>query len=344
MAVALKLSELAQRIGGDIVRGDPNLSLGGLGSLDQAGPGEISFLGNDKYHAQFLATRASAVIVARAVSDGPQGAALIAVDNPTLAFSEVVRHFIESARDFCPGIHPQASVDPAARVDGAKVMVHAGAVIMAGAVIGEGSEIGPNAVIGKDVTIGVDCRIMANAVVRERCTLGARVVLQPGAVIGSDGYGYQLVAGRHVKIEQLGIVEIHDDVEIGANTTVDRARFGKTIIGEGTKIDNLVQIGHNCAIGKHCLIVAQCGISGSAILGDYVTMGGQAGAVGHIRIGDRALIASRAGVTTDLDGGATYAGYPAVAAAEDTKSRALARRLPKIVERIKALEKRLEEP
>lgn len=343
MAVALKLSELAQRIGGDIVRGDPNLSLSGLGALDQAGSGEISFLGNDKYHAQFLATRASAVIVARGVSDGPPGAALIAVDNPTLAFSEVVRHFIESARDFQPGIHPQASVDPSARVDAAKVMVHAGAVIMAGAVVGAGSEIGPNAVIGKDVVIGADCRIMANAVVRERCTLGARVVLQPGAVIGSDGYGYQLVAGRHVKIEQLGIVEIHDDVEIGANTTVDRARFGKTIIGEGTKIDNLVQIGHNCVIGKHCLIVAQCGISGSAILGDYVTMAGQAGAAGHIRIGDRSLIAGRAGVTTDLAGGEAYAGYPAVPAAEDTKSRAMARRLPKIVERIKALEKRLEE-
>jgi UDP-3-O-[3-hydroxymyristoyl] glucosamine N-acyltransferase len=209
---------------------------------------------------------------------------------------------------------------------------------MDGAIIGEGSEIGPNSVIGAGVVIGRDCHIMANVSIRERCVLGDRVILQPGAVIGSDGYGYELSGGRHVKIDQVGIVEIGNDVEIGSNTTVDRARFGKTIIGEGTKIDNLVQIGHNCVIGKHCLIVALCGVSGSTRLGDYVTMAGQAATAGHVTVGDKATIAGRTGVTTNLPGGETYAGFPAVPFKEEMKIRATVRRLPKLIERVKALE------
>jgi UDP-3-O-[3-hydroxymyristoyl] glucosamine N-acyltransferase len=179
---------------------------------------------------------------------------------------------------------------------------------------------------------------MANSTVRERCVLGDRVILQPGAVIGSDGYGYELVDGRHVKIDQVGIVEIKNDVEIGANTTIDRARFGKTLIGEGTKIDNLVQIGHNCVIGKHCLIVALCGISGSTHIGDYVTMAGQAATGGHLVIGDKATIAGRTGVTQNLPGGEVYGGFPAQSLRDEMKMRAHIRRLPKLAERVKALE------
>ena len=179
---------------------------------------------------------------------------------------------------------------------------------------------------------------MANSTLRERCTLGDRVILQPGAVIGSDGFGYELKDGKHVKIDQVGIVEVHNDVEIGGNSTIDRARFGKTIIGEGTKIDNLVQIGHNCVIGKHCILVSNVGISGSTIIGDYVTFAGQSGAAGHVKIGDKAIIAGRAGVTTDLEGGQAYSGFPAVPMMEDRKARAMARRLPKLVERVKKLE------
>jgi UDP-3-O-[3-hydroxymyristoyl] glucosamine N-acyltransferase len=182
---------------------------------------------------------------------------------------------------------------------------------------------------------------MSNVTVRDRCVLGDRVILQPGAVIGADGYGYEFSGGRHVKIDQVGIVEIGDDVEIGANTTIDRARFGKTTIGEGTKIDNLVQIGHNCVIGKHCLIVAFCGISGSTRLGDYVTMAGQVGTVGHITIGDKATVTGRAGVTTSLPGGQVYSGRPAKPFREEMKLRAQVRRLPKLVERVKALEEAL---
>jgi UDP-3-O-[3-hydroxymyristoyl] glucosamine N-acyltransferase len=162
------------------------------------------------------------------------------------------------------------------------------------------------------------------------------------AVIGSDGYGYEFSNGRHVKIDQVGIVEIGDDVEIGANTTIDRARFGKTVIGEGTKIDNLVQIGHNCVIGKHCLIVSPCGISGSTRLGDYVTMAGQAGTAGHITIGDKATITGRAGVTTNLPGGVVYSGHPAKPFRDEMKVRAQVRRLPKLIERVKALEEALQ--
>jgi UDP-3-O-[3-hydroxymyristoyl] glucosamine N-acyltransferase len=343
LAFALTLSELARWVDGDIVRGGLDLSLTGMAALDAAGPHDVSFLGNEKYHGQFLQTRAAAVIVSRGVTDGPQGTALIAVDNPSLAFAVVVRHFAEATRQFAPGIHPRAFVDPSAVLDPAKVRVQAGAVVLAGAVVGDGSDLGPNSVVSEDAVIGKDCRIMANASIRERCVLGDRVILQPGAVIGSDGYGYEFHDGRHVKIDQVGIVEISDDVEIGANTTIDRARFGKTLIGEGSKIDNLVQIGHNCVLGKHCLIISQTGISGSSQLGDYVTAAGQVGIAGHVTIGSKAVLSGRTGVTASLPGGEVYAGKPALPIREEMKLQALVRRLPKLVARVKALEEALQE-
>ena len=341
MAIVLTLSELARWVDGDIVRGGLDLSLTGMAALDAAGPHDVSFLGNEKYHGQFLQTHAAAVIVPRGVTDGPEGCALIAVENPSLAFAVVVRHFAAATKAFVPGIHPRAFVDPAAALDAAKVRVQAGAVVMAGASVGEGSDIGPNAVVSEDAVIGSDCRIMAGASVRERCVLGNRVILQPGAVIGSDGYGYEFSEGRHVKIDQVGTVEIGDDVEIGANTTVDRARFGKTLIGEGTKIDNLVQIGHNCVIGKHCLIVALTGISGSTRLGDYVTVAGQAGIAGHVTIGPKTILSGRSGVTRNLPGGQVYGGNPAQPLREEMKMQALVRRLPKLIARVKELEEAL---
>lgn len=341
LAISLTLSELAQWIDGDIVRGWLDSSFTGMAALDAAGPHDVSFLGNEKYHAQFQQTKAGAVIVPRGFTDGPADAALIAVENPTLAFSVVVRHFAAASQSFTPGIHPKAAVDPTAALDPEKVLVHAGAVIMAGASIGDGSEVGPNSVIGSDAVIGRDCRIMSNVSIRERCQLGDRVIVQPGAVIGADGYGYEFSGGRHVKIDQVGIVEIGDDVEIGANTTIDRARFGKTVIGEGTKIDNLVQIGHNVVIGKHCLIVALCGISGSTRIGNYVTIAGQVGIAGHITIGDKATLAGRSGVTNNIPGGEVYAGRPAQPFREEMKLRANVRRLPKLIARVKALEEAL---
>jgi UDP-3-O-[3-hydroxymyristoyl] glucosamine N-acyltransferase len=342
LAFVLKLSELARWVDGDIVRGELDLSLTGMAALDAAGPHDVSFLGNEKYHGQFLQTHAAAVIVSRGVTDGPAGAALIAVENPSLAFAIVVRHFAVATKAFAPGIHPRAFVDPTAVLDPTKVRVQAGALVMAGAIVGDGSDIGLNAVISEDAILGQDCRIMANASVRERCTLGNRVILQPGSVVGSDGYGYEFSEGRHVKIDQVGTVEIGDDVEIGANTTIDRARFGRTIIGEGTKIDNLVQIGHNCVIGKHCLIVALTGMSGSSRLGDYVTVAGQGGIAGHVTVGSKAILSGRSGVTRNLPGDQVYGGNPAQLLRDEMKMQAHVRRLPKLIARVKALEDALE--
>ena len=340
--MALTLSELARLVDGDIVRGGPDLLIEGIGALDEAGASELSFLGNEKYRAQYLATDAGAVIVPRGVSEGPETSALIAADNPSFAFGLAVKHFVAAtARVFTPGIHPRASVDESAKLDPAKVRIHAGAVVMAGAEIGDGSEIGPNTVVGEQVKVGRDCLFYANVTVRERCLIGDRVILQPGAVIGSDGYGYEVVEGRHVKVDQVGIVEVQSDVEIGANTTIDRARFGRTVIGQGTKIDNLVQIAHNVQIGKHCLVVSQAGIAGSSHIGDQVVVAAQAGVGGHVTIGTKAVLAGRAGATADLEGGQTYSGMPARPFMEEQRSRALIRQLPKLVERVKALEKKV---
>lgn len=342
MATALSLSELARLVDGDIVRGGLVPSLAGVAALDAAGPGEASFFGNDKYRSQFLETRAGAVIAATGETGGPETCALITVANPSLAFATVVRHFAAAAKKLEPGIHPRAVVEPGALLDPTKVRIHAGAVIMPGARIGDGTEVGPNAVIGEEAVIGADCRIMANVTVRERCVIGDRVILQPGCVVGSDGYGYEFSGGRHVKIDQVGIVEIGDDVEIGSNSTIDRARFGKTVIGEGTKIDNLVMIAHNVVVGKHCLVVSQSGIAGSAKLEDYVTVAAQAGVGGHVTVGAKAILTARTGVTASVPGGATYAGKPALPVREEMKQQAQLRRLARLIERVKALEQKLD--
>lgn len=343
MANTITLGELASKIGGTIERGEPAFVISGMAALDAAGPCDVSFLGNTKYRPQFLTTQAGAAIVPVGETGGPETCAVISVSNPTFAFSTVVSLFGRPPKPFTPGVHPRAYVDETAKLNPDKVSIAAGAVISAGAVIGDGTTIGANAVIGDDVEIGNDCLIHANVSIREGCRLGNRVMLQPGAVIGSDGYGYEFVNGHHKKIDQVGIVELHDDVEIGANTTIDRARFGKTVIGEGTKIDNLVQVGHNVVIGKHCLVVAQTGLAGSSKLGNYVTVAAQSGVVGHVLIGDKAVCGARTGVTTNLEGGKQYLGSPAQDFTVEQKMRASFRRVPKLIEEVKALRKRLDD-
>lgn len=312
-----------------------------MAALDLAGPEDISFLGNEKYLPQFLTTKAGAVIVPEGHEFKTTGPALIAVSNPSLAFAEVVRHFAASIRPFKPSVHPSASISPSAELNPETVCIHPGAVIMDGAQIADGVEIGPNAVIHEEAVIGANTKIKANVTIAERCLIGADVIIHPGTVIGSDGYGYEFSGGRHVKIDQVGIVEIGDHVEIGSNTTIDRARFGKTVIGEGTKIDNLVQIGHNVVIGKHCLIISQCGLAGSCTIEDYVTVAAQSGIGGHVTVGSKAILAARTGVTTDLPGDVIYSGKPALPMKDETKLQAHVRRLPKLVARVKALEKAL---
>lgn len=335
----LTLSELARLTDGDIVRGELSSFYDGVAALGEAQAQEISFLGNEKYRAQYLATRAGVVLVPRGLTEmPPPGTAVIAVENPSVAFEMAVRHFLAAVKVFTPGIHPRAVVDEAARLG--SVRVDPGAVILAGAEIGDGTTIGPNAVIGEGVKIGRDCHIHANVTIRDRCTLGDRVIIQPGAVIGGDGFGYETVKGRHMKIDQVGIVEIQDDVEVGANTTIDRARFGRTVIGEGSKIDNLVQVGHNVQIGKHNLFVALSGIAGSSRTGDYVVVAAQVGIVGHLTIGDKAILTARTGVTTSIEGGKSYGGFPAAPFMESQKERTMIRKLPDIMKRLKELEKR----
>ena len=208
---------------------------------------------------------------------------------------------------------------------------------MAGAHVGDGTEIGPNVVIGPSAVIGKDCQIMANATVRERCILGDRVILQPGAVIGSDGYGYEFSGGCHVKIDQVGIVEIHDDVEIGANSTIDRARFGKTVIGEGTKIDNLVMIGHNNQIGQHNMICGQVGLAGSCKTGDYVVLAGQVGVKDHTEIGDKVIIGAQAGVHRNVPSGQQLLGSPAMPIREQRRIFQMIARLPEMHQQVREL-------
>ena len=338
----ITLAQLVSLTQGRLRHGDPDAVFTGMSSLDLATPGDVSFLGNAKYAQQFLRSQAGACLIAPDIDEAPQGMALIEVDNPTMAFSAVISYFAKQDHAFVPGIDPRAIIDPTAQLNPEQVRIHAGAVIMAGAVIGDGTEIYPNVVIGPHVRIGQECLIYQNVSIRERCVIGDRVILQPGCVIGADGYGYEFSGGKHQKIPQVGIVEIGNDVEVGANTTIDRARFGKTLIGEGTKIDNLVQIGHNVQIGKHCLIIALSGIAGSSKFGNYVTCAAQVGVAGHFEVGDKAVLAARTGVTSNLEGGQVYLGNPAQPMKQELKVMAMLRRLPKLIEEVKALKKQLD--
>ena len=316
--------------------------ISGVASLDEASADEISFLGHEKYYQDFLTTNAGVVLIPPSVSEQPEGSILIEVENPSLAFDAVVKKLVVSHYHFQPGIHPSAHIAEGVELDAAKVSVKAGAVIEEGVSIGDGTEIGSGVVICKDVKIGENCLLYANSVVRERCVIGNNVIIQPGAVIGSDGYGYALTDGRHEKIDQVGTVVLEDDVEIGANATIDRARFGRTVIGEGSKIDNLVQIGHNVRIGKHSLVIAQSGLAGSTKVGDYVTIAAQCGIAGHMKIHDKAILAARTGVLKDLEADTIYMGTPARPIREAQKQMALQARLPKLVAQVKELQRKLD--
>lgn len=329
----LTVEDILRLTGGKIAlpaQSTVELKVSGVATLSEARAGDASFLGNEKYYKDYLATHASLVLVPPGVPEQPQGVVLVETENPSLAFNALVDAFLKEVNDFQPGIHPTAVVDPSASIDPSTVCIRAGAIIEAGVHIGAGSDIGPGCVIGKHVTIGEHCRLYARVVVRERCILGNYVIIQPGAVIGSDGFGFLLNkdTGRYDTVDQVGIVLIEDHVDIGANTTIDRARFGRTIIGEGTKIDNLVQIGHNVTVGKHTVIVSQSGIAGSSHIGDYVTLAAQCGIAGHLHIGDKAVLGARTGVMADLDGGQTYWGSPSAPFRDAFKQAAALRKLP----------------
>ncbi|HSS15838.1 MAG TPA: UDP-3-O-(3-hydroxymyristoyl)glucosamine N-acyltransferase [Candidatus Dormibacteraeota bacterium] len=331
------LQELASMSGGELV-GDPKLKISGAASLAEATSGEISFFGNRKYIGLLRKTRASAVFVPPDFAES-LAPAQVRVSNPTKAFEQVVLKFAPKPITYAPGIHPTAIVGSGVRL-GERVSIQPHAVIEDSSQIGDDTIIGAGSYIGHETTIGSACLIYPLVTIRERSRIGSRVVIHSGAVIGADGFGFEMVDGRQEKIQQLGIVQIDDEVEIGANTTVDRARFGRTWIQQGVKIDNLVQIAHNVVIGKNSVIVAQTGISGSTRVGERVTMAGQVGIVGHVEIADGSVIAAQSGVSKSVPGGVWF-GYPAGPIDEVKQQIAWIRSLGKLFARVKEIEKKL---
>jgi UDP-3-O-[3-hydroxymyristoyl] glucosamine N-acyltransferase len=335
--VEITVSELAALVGGQLASGaDGSAKISGAAALSEAVPGEVTFFGNPKYLPQFRASKATAALVPTAFVE-EVAALCIRCENPTLAFSKVVEKFAPPSVHFAPGVHPTAVVAAGVRL-GAGVSIQPYAVIEEDASIGEGTVIGTHCYIGHGAHIGGGCHIHPRVTVGFRCKVGDRVILHTGVVLGSDGFGFEFQGGRHVKIPQIGIVQVDDDVEIGANSTVDRARFGRTWIGEGTKIDNLVQIAHNVVIGKHCILCSMVGVSGSTKIGDSVTLAGQVGTVGHVEIGDGVTVGAQSGVSKSLPEKQIYMGSPAVPAREWKEQVAHIHNLRKLRTRVARLE------
>jgi UDP-3-O-[3-hydroxymyristoyl] glucosamine N-acyltransferase len=332
---------LAEHVGGAIAGEGAETAITGIGDLRSATPDQVSFFANAKYEADARASRAAAILVSP--KDAPKlSGTRIVVEAPSAAFAKISTLFAPPPIRDVPGVHPSAVV-AADAVIGEGASIQANAVISAGVRIGARCVIGANCFIGEQVTIGDDTRIYPLATIRERSVIGARVIIHSGVVIGSDGFGYDFdpKTGRHVKIVHTGYVQIDDDAEVGANTTIDRGRFGRTHIGEGVKIDNLVMIAHNVSVGAHSIIVSQTGISGSTSLGRYVTLAGQVGLAGHLNIGDRATITAQSGLNKDVPAGAVLSGHHAIPIRESLKVEALSRRLPELVERLKVLEEKI---
>ena len=338
---ALPLADVAELVGGRVV-GEENPLIGGVSSLAGAEPGDITFLANSRYRGQLATTRASAVFVSIEEADQDLGMPLVVVDDPSQAFSRIAARFVPVPPRPEPGIDPSAVVSEESEL-GEDVFVGAGVTIEAGARIGDRAILYPGVYIGPEAELGNDVVLRPNVVIERRVRLGHRVTVHSGTVIGSDGFGYHLVDGKAIKIPQEGTVEVEDDVEIGANVAIDRARFDRTLISRGSKIDNLCQIAHNVEIGESTYLAAQTGIAGSCQVGRGVMMGGQVGLSGHLSVGDGARIAAQAGVSRDLPGGASYAGYPAMPARQYWKMIAMAKRVPVLLAEMASLEKRISE-
>jgi UDP-3-O-[3-hydroxymyristoyl] glucosamine N-acyltransferase len=335
--VTFTLQEIAAASGGELL-GNPAQKISGAASLAEATAAEITFFANPKYAAHLRNTRASAVFVPLDFSE-TIAPALIRVENPAKAFEQVVLKFAPKPVTFAPGIHPTAIVDSTAKL-GQRVSIQPHAVIEPDVSIGDDTTIGAGSYIGHETAVGAACRIYPNVTIRERTRIGARVIIHSGAVIGADGFGFEPAQGRFEKVPQVGIVQIDDDAEIGANTTIDRARFGRTWIQEGAKIDNLVQIAHNVVIGKNSVIAGQAGIAGSSRIGERVMIGGQAGITGHIEVGNDTAIGAQSGVSKSISGG-VWRATPAVPLADAQEQLAWVRRLGKFFARLRELEKKI---
>jgi len=317
----MRLDELAGKIEAQVI-GDGSIDVSSVATLEDAGPGQISFLSNRRYASQIQTTRASAVIVAGGVSS--DRVTLLKTGDPYFAFARAVVELHGYRKPPHQGIHPSAHIHPSAR-------------------IGQGATIYPGVYIGPNVQLGRDCLLYPNVVIDEGCILGDRVTIHAGTVIGQDGFGYSTHKGEHHKIPQVGNVIIEDDVEIGSNCAIERAALGSTVIGKGTKIDGLVVIGHGSKIGPHGLLVAQVGIAGSVMIGHHVTMAGQVGVAGHLKIGDNVTIAAQSGVMADIPDQSVMIGAPAMPASHARRVYSIFTQLPEMMERLKKLEQQMEE-
>lgn len=333
------LASIAERVEG-VLEGDGSVPVRGVAGLREAMEGDISFLANPRYARLVSETGAAAVLVAREYDeDAP--CALIRVENPSAAFARISLLFAAPDPEYVPGVHPTAVVGDRVTL-GKDVYVGPQCVVEEGASIGDRTQLIAHVYIGRNARIGADNRIYPNVTVREGTITGERVIIHSSAVIGSDGFGYDVDdKGVRTKIPQKGIVEIGNDAEIGAATTIDRARFGRTVIGRGVKIDNLAQIAHNVVIGDHAVIVSQVGISGSTVIGKHAILAGQTGVAGHLVIGDGVIAEGRSGITKDIPAGQMVYGYPAQPRARAARLHAHVQRLPELKERVAKLEARL---
>ena len=338
------LAELSHLCGAEL-RGDPAGVVEGPAALAEAGPRQISFLAKPRYREEFLATRAAAVLVPRGFESPRGDVALLYCQDPSASFTRVVGAFAAPEPRPAPGVHPTAHVDPSAEVArGASI----GALcsVAAHARVGEASILHAGVHLGRGVEVGAQTVLHSSVVCYHGVRIGERCIVHAGAVLGADGYGFEPSSDPALpwtKIPQCGTVVVEDDVEIGANTTIDRGRFGSTRVGRGAKIDNLVHLAHNVVVGPGAMIVAQVGIAGSTRVGARAILAGQAGINGHIEIGAGARIAAQAGVFGDVPAGADYLGWPARPRAEALRRYAHVERLPQLQERVQALERRIQE-
>lgn len=333
------LAELAERIGGRVV-GDAGFAVERITAVDDADPTTLTFATDARYLRAALASKAGAVLADEALLAAGETypKPVLAVPSARVALAALLKA-LEPERPVGPYIHPTAAVHPEA-VLGEAVWIGPHVSVGPGARVGDRSVLYPRVTIAPGATVGPDALLHPGAFVAPGCTLGARVVLQAGAVIGGDGFGWAFLDGKLTKIPQVGTVELGDDVEVGANSCIDRAQTGVTSVGEGTKIDNLVQIGHNCRIGKHCALAAFVGLAGSTIIGDYVQVGGQTTFKGHITVGSRSVIAGGSHVWGDVAEGSFFSGRPAQSHRDELRLQAYIRRLPKLYARVDDLEKR----
>ena len=335
--MGVTVRQLAELVDGQVL-GDGDVTISAARPLGEAQAGDITFVENDKHAHGLHACRASAAVVPQSLP--ANGMALIRVADPLTAFIAIVRHLLGREEPAPHGIDPRANVHPTARI-GPDASLFPFAVVGEGSVLGARCRLHSGAVVGRRCRLGDDVVLYPNVVLYDDTVLGDRVIVHANAVLGADGFGYRTQAGRHVKVPQLGHVEVGDDVEIGACTTIDRGTFQATRVGEGTKIDNLVQVGHNCDIGRHNLLVSQMGIAGSSRTGDYVVVAGQVGIVDHVCIGEHSVIGAQAGVTKDVPAGQHMLGSPATPLREQKRILMTLEKLPEMRRELRRIQQHL---